>query len=805
MKNTRGCRRGECGTTSTRTILEWKPLSVVAFSVGERSVFYLHQSGIQFRDILVKPFEYLHLAALLHDIGKFRKRGIDNAISHQEHSFAFVSEDFADFFSPCGEDFKDAIRNHHTEGKNLAEKQVILADRLSATESEAEAQEVTALLPVLSRLKDAANRDKQYGYTPTPLRFDSATVIPTESVVVDQQAYTTLWQEFKNAFCKATKGKTYEPALYQTIVALLHKYTSRIPSETVKTTESDISLYDHLRTTAAIAASIGRELTEVSDVEAVLGNLEKSEKKICALIKGDLSGIQNFLYHILSDGAARQLRGRSFYLQLLTEAIAHYTLKRLNLPITNLLLASGGHFYILAPYRDTQQQFDTHRQEVSDRLWALHQGELYCILDYAPVTAGDFKAENFSNKWGEVSDRVNARKQKVWSELEKEKMFESLFKPYENKSFAKLTEDGKDPWKFDELGQNLRRAKYLVAFDVPADSNISETPDWRAAIKAFGLHIRLPESRSDLDPEDATHAVVYRLRDTNFLEDIDTYQWDEFPASYDFRMFRPVITYRREEVPADYTYLAEASEGVKWLGALRMDIDDLGAVFIEKLQNATISRLATLSEALCLFFEGYVPELCNQYNVELIYAGGDDLFLVGGWSALPEIAREIRSEFGKFVTGDHVTLSGGIAIEHDKYPLYQFAAESGDAEKASKNRPGKDAITFLRKTMAWGEFDKVSAWHRKFLRAIQANRDPLPRGVLTRLSQIYSEDELKEHRWAWRSLYYFHRLQERYKSQKTFLEDLKCELNHPETEFELQKFIHIVTRWTALRARNKGD
>ena len=752
----------------------------------------------------MKPLEYLHLVALLHDIGKFRKRGRDNATSHQEHSYAFVNEDFAGFFLPCGEDFKDAIRNHHTQGKNLIEKQVILADWLSATESADEEQEVAALVSILSRLKKEENQDQQYGYTPTALHFDSATVIPTQSSVVNQETYAALWQKFTKDFDKATTGKQYTPALYQTIVALLHKYTSRIPSETVEAAESDISLYDHLRTTAAIAACIGRELTEVSDVEMVLTDLEKSEKKICALIKGDLSGIQNFLYHILSDGAARQLRGRSFYLQLLTEAIAHYTLKGLNLPITNLLLASGGHFYILAPYSDTQQ-FDTLRREVSDRLWALHQGELYCILDYVPVTAGDFKAENFSNKWGEVSDRVNARKQKVWSELEKEKMFENLFKPYENKSFAQLTEDEKNPWKFDELGQKLRRAKYLVAFDVPADSNISETPDWRDAIKAFGLHIRLPESGSKLDPEDATHAVFYRLRDTNFLTDIDTYQWEDVPASYDFRMFCPVITYRREEIPADYDYLAEASEGVQWLGALRMDVDDLGAVFIEKLQNATISRLATLSEALCLFFEGYVPELCKQYKVELIYAGGDDLFLVGGWSALPEIAREIRSEFEKFVTGDHITLSGGIAIEHKKYPLYQFAAESGEAEKASKNRPCKDAITFLRKPMAWGEFDKVRDWYRRFLRAIQANRDPLPRGVLMRLSQIYSDEELKGHRWAWRSLYYFHRLQERYKAQRTFLEDLKCELNHPETEFELQKFIHIVTRWTTLRARNKGD
>jgi uncharacterized membrane protein len=36
------------------------------------------------------------------------------------------------------------------------------------------------------------------------------------------------------------------------------------------------------------------------------------------------------------------------YLQLLTEATARYVLRRLNLPITNLIYSGGGNFYLLA-------------------------------------------------------------------------------------------------------------------------------------------------------------------------------------------------------------------------------------------------------------------------------------------------------------------------------------------------------------------------------------------------------------------------------------------------------------------------
>ena len=770
----------------------------------------------------MKAQEHLHLAALLHDIGKFRQRATDRYKPHQEHSYEFVAEDFADFFAPCGDTFKNAIRHHHrnpTQLQHLIEKQVILADRLSATEREDEERESedfveSALVSPLSRLEGATT---DHRYPLTELKIDRATIIPTETANVNRKGYEKLWNEFKKAFGKATEGEHYTPASYQTIVALLHKYTAQMPSATPwekrnERTVPDISLYAHLRTTAAIAACIGRELSE-TEVDALLTDAKVSNKKICALIKGDISGIQNFLYHVLSDGAANQLRGRSFYLQLLTESIAHYVLKQFDLPITNLLLASGGHFYILAPDTDAKAKLNTIRQNISKKLWELHRGDLSCILAGISINARDFGPKNFSDKWKDVSEYVEERKRVKWAELGAQDMFGNLFEPHEEPH-----QERENHWKFEELGKKIRRPEYLVTFKV-SESPIPEKPEWSAALKAFGIDIRLCEKTDDTveKPEHAENAVVYRLGNTDFLTDpeLENFQWERCPVSYDFQIFRPVIAHRHdtndEEKIADYDYLANASAGVQWLGALRMDVDDLGKVFSkEKMGNATITRLATLSEAFRLFFEGYVPQLCRDYNtqrekqiLELIYAGGDDLFLVGGWSALPEIVERIRSEFRHFVTGDHVTLSGGIAIEHKKFPLYQFAARSGSAEDAAKGLDKKNAITFLQKPMKWEKFVEVCEWHQKFLDVL-TSQDQLPRDMLIRLSQIYSEKELKDHRWAWRSLYYFHRLQERYKyeDQKVFLCALKHELNHQESSQFREELIHVITRWTALRIRD---
>ncbi len=770
----------------------------------------------------MKQHNYLPLAALLHDIGKFRQRATGRYTKHQEHSFEFVNNDFNTFFDSCGETFKNAILNHHTRGHNLIEKQVILADRLSASEREDEERETedfvaSPLASIMSRLKCA---EKEHRYKLTKLNFERDTVIPQETVEVNENDYAELWEKFKEEFSKATEGKTYEPAHYQTIVALLHKYTSRIPAATPwekdgMKTIPDISLYDHLRTTAAIAACIGIELTDADKIDEVLANPKESEHNICALIKGDISGIQNFLYHIQSDGASNQLRGRSFYLQLLTEAIAHYVLKQFELPITNLILASGGHFFILAPYTDSKEKLDTLRQQISQKLWQLHTGDISCMLAGISIKARDFKAENFTKKWDDVSKKINERKQQKWSELEAEQMFDNLFEPSDDRAIDEQEDDEenkRDPWQFEKLGRKLRDARYLITYDID-ESDILPEPKWHDAINAFGLDVDVLEDTSTKPELQGINAVVYRLGDTRFLENINEFQSENSLVSYDFRIFKPVIGYRHDtdesDKVADYDYLANASEGVSWFGALRMDVDNLGTVFKGKLEKATISRHATLSRELRLFFEGYVPKLCKEYNesrdkqsLELIYAGGDDLFLVGGWSALPDIAEQLRSEFRHFVTGDHVTLSGGIAIEHRKYPLYQFAKRSGEAEDAAKGiDDNKDAISFLQLPMKWKEFAKVREWHEKFTKAL-TGQDQLPRDILTRLSLIYKDKE----RWAWRSLYYFHQLQERYNKsdkQKDFLRELKQELNHEDSSQFREELIHVITRWTALRIRNR--
>ena len=507
---------------------------------------------------MLQDIERLQLAALLHDIGKFRQRTTATRPfrPHETHGWEFVTDDFRGFFHPCGADLGDAILNHHNFSRQTKEieKQVTLADRLSAKERETEQRDQerpshAALVSIMSRLQIP---DKPQ---PTELQYDlnrldlcRETIFPTAEGSADPNRYEALWGQFTRELQQLAGERGYQSADYQTLVALLHKYTVRMPSATpwekgAERTIPDVSLYDHLRTTAAIAGCVHREILP-DDLDSYLR--QSDEKRLCTLLKGDISGIQKFLYRIQSEGASRELRGRSFYLQLLTEAIALWILRQFDLPITNLLLASGGHFYLLLPYREAREQIDALRAEIAKKLWSAHREELSVVLAGIPVRAKNFdhdpkkKPDNenkpFSDKWKDVSEEIERQKRTKGRELSKERMFDLFFTPRDEREI--------EDYGFPELGRKLRDAQYLVTFEIP-EQPISEEPNWHEVIRGLGLDVHLinkPEDKPPL-PSDATRATVYRLDSTDFLSDeiLGNFRWDNLPVSYDFRLLPQVI------------------------------------------------------------------------------------------------------------------------------------------------------------------------------------------------------------------------------------------------------------------------
>ena len=110
-------------------------------------------------------------------------------------------------------------------------------------------------------------------------------------------------------------------------------------------------------------------------------------------------------------------------------------------------------------------------------------------------------------------------------------------------------------------------------------------------------------------------------------------------------------------------------------------------------------------------------------NATIVYSGGDDLFIVGAWNEVIELAVDLRRRFELYTEGT-LTLSAGIGVYHDSYPISAIASEVAEMEDASKSMPGKNAVTLLEDgghhtitisgkqvkvkdgTCSWEEFEK---------------------------------------------------------------------------------------------------
>ena len=102
-----------------------------------------------------------------------------------------------------------------------------------------------------------------------------------------------------------------------------------------------------------------------------------------------------------------------------------------------------------------------------------------------------------------------------------------------------------------------------------------------------------------------------------------------------------------------------------------------------------------------MFFKGYINpilsgefEHCRALQVAVVYSGGDDVFLVGAWTDVLEGARRIREALRRYTCGA-LTISAGIGIYGDHFPIRQAASLTAGLEDEAKSLPHKDGIASL--------------------------------------------------------------------------------------------------------------
>lgn len=808
------------------------------------------------------------LAGLLHDVGKIVQRsradpwkpaqGMDDEGQpvHATWSMEFIRNNVPESYRATA---RHGAYHHQPERSPAADKSlstlVALADKLSAGERADPPEKAKTgrppqqMVSIFDRVSlSGEEKTSKYHYLPlSPLELEDDVIFPIETP--DQKGQTGAYDRLRGMLEQAVKQEVNDRQTYlERVLSAFQQCSWCVPSAYYHSLP-DVSLYDHSRSTAALAVCLSE--LDPSRVERLLGavrrnfsaNLQEGDQElldepVALLVGGDISGIQKFIYTLSSKGAAKTLRGRSFYLQLLTEALLRYVLRELGLPCTNVIYSGGGHFYLLAPLSSAGKLQDISRK-ISSTLLEHHGVDLYLALAFAEVPASGFRLGEFPTYWSQMHAALIQVKQRRYSELGDE-VYELVFKPQEHGGNRETTCSvcGKDsrsvaPLKDEDpgdkicalcgsfekqIGKHLPNADFVVlGFGEPQPSKPGTALD---VLSALGMSICFTR-KNDLDVEmpddvqDLQRAVVWALDDADKWPNVK-----DLPASH-------ILRYTVNQVPQmNFDDLQKKSHGIPRLGVLRMDVDNLGEIFKNGFGKgersiATLARLSTLSFQLSLFFDGWIKRLCEEQSkyIYAVYAGGDDVFLIGPWDQMPELACSISNQFAEYTAHNpNLLISGGMAFIRGKYPVYQAADDAGQALDKSKDKEGKNAFTFLDHTWKWDQFIQITEKFNRLLKIVQGKEEGGLGGTQSILQVLQNLAEMeadKAHRlkgrpvwgpWMWRGDYQLKRMTEQVKKKNPELaNEIDYVLNELRPLYRDIPQWGVAARWVQLYVRKKSE
>lgn len=487
----------------------------------------------------------------------------------------------------------------------------------------------------------------------------------------------------------------YDEFFLKNLIGIMEEYMGQISC--FDDSNDYIPIYDFQKLKTAIVLCIDSYMMEAGRYD--------EEEKAFLLFEFDLSGIQKFIYTITSKDALKMLRVRSFFLEILMDDLVDSLLEEFDLSRINLLYAGGGHCYMLLP---NISEAKTIIDEVDDRFnrWLLKEYDISLYLAAAYVNVSALVLKNvpegaYDSMFIELGDSLNARK----------------MHRYSAETVTDLINNSKS--------HGMKACK--VCNKLFSDASEIELCDTCDALKSIS---------GDILKDDAVFAIVkdesnksgIRLSNDRRLISCTLSAVDDVPGLIRFYYNSETKKHYANGIkimvgnysPREKTTLeelAQTSKGIKRLGVLRADVDNLGNTFTNRITYNSILKTAILSRNLSLFFKSRINKLLEGTNTAVVYSGGDDLFLVGAWNEIIDAGIKIRNAFSEY-TCEKLSLSAGIGIYNSKYPINRIAEDTGEYEDRSKLYPNKNAVTIMDETYSWDDFDK---------KVIKEKRDELER------------------------------------------------------------------------------
>lgn len=710
------------------------------------------------------------LAAILHDVGKFYQKsadvGFDNSGQHPAVSKKFIMQYKTLFERYVNIDVLcELTARHHANPMNFSKdfiadnaeesirpyaQMICTADNFSSSERDEETEEnvnykTRNLSSVFSRLSISDDDEESLmSYKMNILMPEH--IFPTVAI---QNIESANREHILNFSAEMDLLKQNPPEKFEDFAVVLDtvlkKYFWCVPSSS-KDKIADVSLYDHLKTTQAIAACLFHHHTQNDNFsKASIGNKNDNKFK---LVAGDFSGIQNYIFAVSqtsTKGVAKRLRARSFYVDAMVGALSHFIVDSFNLPKTNILMLTGGKFYILLPnLLSSDEKLEQIAKETDAYLYEKFKGEISVNLAWLDINGSDFK--DYSNCISKLSKKLSQRKTAQYSNV--------------------LVEDGK--WCEE---------KFVVYNDL-TDITICEACGKRLINKSkktceecdlqIALGEKLTTSKFILYGKGSGEFNLFKdyyitLSDTT--EGKDLYLVEQLNKPYDKNQpyNKPLsVRYLANNIPKDekgeiltFNDIAECAKGSKHLAVLKADVDNLGFLFSEGLRKeevhyGSISRISTMSRMLDMFFSGYINKLlAEKYTtVYSVFSGGDDLFLIGPWDVMPLLALEIMESFDRFSAQNKcMTLSAAITVSQSKNHISNMADTAEEKLKHAKNdtnefvyegKPSRNAVFFMDELFSWEDLKAQLKVGEMLMNASHAVNVSILRRVST-YSQMYKK------------------------------------------------------------------
>jgi CRISPR-associated protein Csm1 len=749
------------------------------------------------------------IAGFMHDIGKLAGAGkmgvseqflLDNADLYQPffqgrhtHQHAVYTAAFIDHIEKLlprklnqaqwglEDTFINLAAGHH---KPLTAMQwvIAIADRVSSGWDRAKFDEEynravtpkdyrkTRLLPILERLLrpngDRPSMAGDYNYCYPLAEVSSKTVFPVlkdEVGVVDETeamaAYKSLFDEFVFALERVLHKEDNLELWFEHFTSLMMVFSSFVPAARAGNVIPDVSLFDHLKTTSALAVALYlyHTLTGTMTLEAI----KDYDQKKFLVISSDFYGIQNFIFS--DSGEAKKnrskiLRGRSFAVTLFSELAADMLCRAIGIPAVSVVLNAAGKFTIIAPNTEpTRQAMIAVESRINDWLMAVSYGENSIGIGAVEASPEDLVKGKFAVVWENLVREMELKKYRK-IDLDRfggtvedylDSFHNNLGRPLcpfcakrpsspevegsqvvgKDQSACKICRDhiflGTNIVKKERVAitthdADLREAdnrllepifgEYQVAF---VDGGMKQLARSGHLLKYWDISVR----EDGRVAKDVTAKFINGYVPTYSKEDLSD---DQLLAGKRSAVKKEeLIDQLQEGAPKTFAHIANKALhpsdngkgycGLEALGVLKADVDQLATLMVCGIQpeQFTISRLATLSRQLDWYFTLYLPHALKTHpqfrEIYTVFAGGDDLFLLGPWNRIIDLVGFLHGTFADYTCRNpEVHFSAGISLHKPHTPLDRLA-ETADAA-LGKSKENRNCLTVFSETVEWRQF-----------------------------------------------------------------------------------------------------